>query len=220
VSRVNFTTARNSVVSLPFPGFRPPNAGFGLAFGEFFLQPGRPTTQIIGQVAIDPVTGNPVVGYMGQANPRFVISFPQEFRYGRMTFSMLLVWQDGGVAQNQTLSLYDCNGLSPDQATPAGQQRFLDCGIGIANPFVQSTSFVRMQDIGVSYDVPESWYRFFGGASSVRMTLSAHNLFLSTPYTGYDPAVSNYGEQAVVRNIDLGAYPPSRSFTFTITAGF
>jgi TonB-linked SusC/RagA family outer membrane protein len=220
VSRVNFNTARNSVVSLPFPGFRPPNAGFGLAFGEFFLQPGRPTTQIIGQVAIDPVTGNPIVGYMGQANPRFVISFPQEIRYGRMTFSILIVWQDGGVAQNQTLSLYDCNGLSPDQATPAGQQRFLDCGIGIANPFVQSTSFLRMQDLGVSYDVPETWYRYFGGASSVRITLSAHNLFLSTPYTGYDPQVSNYGEQAVVRNIDLGPYPPSRSFTFTITAGF
>ena len=220
VSRVNFNTARNEVVSLPFPGFRPPNAGFGLAFGEFFLQPGKPTTQIIGQVGIDPVTGNFIVGYMGQANPKFVMSFPQEFRYRRMTLSVLVVWQDGGVAQNQTLSLYDCNGLSVDQATPAGQQRFADCGIGIATPFVQSTSFVRLQDIGISYDVPETWYRYFGGASSVRMTLSAHNLFLSTPYTGYDPQVSNYGEQAVVRNIDLGPYPPSRSFTFTISAGF
>lgn len=220
ISRVNFNTARNEVVSLPFPNFTPPNAGFGLAFGQFFLQPGQPTTQIIGQVGIDPVTGNFIVGYMGQANPRFVMSFPQEVRYKRMTFSMLLVWQDGGVAQNQTLSLYDCNGLSADQATPAGQQRFADCGDGIATPFVQSTSFLRMQDIGISYDVPESWYRYFGGASSVRMTLSAHNLFLATPYTGYDPQVSNYGEQAVVRNIDLGAYPPSRSFTFTISAGF
>jgi outer membrane receptor protein involved in Fe transport len=220
VSRLNFNTARNEVVSLPFPGFRPPNAGFGLAFGEFFLQPGKPTTQIIGQVGIDPVTGNFIVGYMGQANPRFVVSFPQEFRYQRLTFSMLLVWQDGGVAQNQTLSLYDCNQLSPDQATPAGQQRVTDCATGIATPFVQSTSFLRMQDIGVTYDVPESWYRYFGGASSVRLMLSAHNLFLRTPYTGYDPQVSNYGSQAVVRNIDLGPYPPSRSFTFTISAGF
>lgn len=224
VSRVNFNTARNEVVSLPFPGFRPPNAGFGLAFGEFFLQPGKPTTQIIGQVAIDSVSvpgqQSFVIGYMGQSNPRFVMSFPQEFRYKRVTLTALLVWQDGGVAQNQTLSLYDCNGLSADQATAAGQQRALDCAIGIATPFVQSTSFVRMQDLAISYDVPESWYRYFGGASSVRMTLSAHNLFLATPYTGYDPQVSNYGEQAVVRNIDLGPYPPSRSFTFSISAGF
>ena len=220
VSRVNFNTARNEVVSLPFPGFRPPNAGFGLAFGEFFLQPGKPTTQIIGQIGIDPVTGNFIVGYMGQTNPKFVMSFPQDIRYKRLSLNMLLTWQYGGVAQNQTLSLYDCNGLSPDQATPAGQQRFADCGIGIATPFVQSTSFLRMQNLSLSYEAPESWYRYFGGASSLRFTLSAQNLFLITSYTGYDPQVSNYGEQAVVRNIDLGPYPPSRSFTFTISAGF
>ncbi|HYK11608.1 MAG TPA: SusC/RagA family TonB-linked outer membrane protein [Gemmatimonadales bacterium] len=220
VSRINFNTARNEVVSLPFPGFRPPNAGFGLAFGEFFLQPGKPTTQIIGQIGIDPITGNFIVGYMGQANPKFVMSFPQDIRYKRLSLNMLLTWQYGGVAQNQTLSLYDCNGLSPDQATPAGQQRFADCGSGIATPFVQSTSFLRMQNLSLSYDAPESWYKYFGGASSLRFTVSGQNLFLITSYTGYDPQVSNYGEQAVVRNIDLGPYPPSRTFTFTISAGF
>lgn len=220
VSRINFNTARNEVVSLPFPGFRPPNAGFGLAFGEFFLQPGKPTTQIIGQIGIDQATGNFIVGYMGQANPKFVMSFPQDIRYKRLSLNMLLTWQYGGVAQNQTLSLYDCNGLSPDQGSAAGQARFNDCGIGIATPFVQTTSFLRMQNLSLTYEAPESWYRYFGGASSLRFTLSAQNLFLITDYTGYDPQVSNYGEQAVVRNIDLGPYPPSRSFTFTISAGF
>jgi len=219
VTRVNFNTGRNEVVSLPFPGFRPPNAGFGRAFGEFFLQPGKPTTQIIGQVGIDGL-GNFIIGSMGQANPDFVVSFPNDFRYKRVTLSFLLVWQKGGEAQNQTLSLYDCNQLSVDQATPAGQQRVQDCFTGIATPFVQSTTFLRMQDASISYDVPESWLGAFGGASSVRMSLAAHNLFLITKYTGYDPQVSNYGEQAVVRNIDLGPYPPSRSFTFTVSAGF
>src|SRR5882762_10477075 len=46
------------------------------------------------------------------------------------------------------------------------------------------------------------------------------NLITKTDYIGYDPEVSNYGSQAITRNIDLGPYPPSRQFFFTIQAGF
>ena len=53
-----------------------------------------------------------------------------------------------------------------------------------------------------------------------RILVDASNNVTITDYTGYDPEVSNYGSQAITRNIDLGPYPPSRSFFFTIQAGF
>jgi TonB-dependent starch-binding outer membrane protein SusC len=54
----------------------------------------------------------------------------------------------------------------------------------------------------------------------VRLELTGRNLLIFTNYWGYDPESSNYGQQAVTRNVDLGPYPPSRTFMFSITAGF
>lgn len=213
-----FTSHRDKVISLDLPGgatgFRPGNAGYGLAYGEFYVQVGKPLTQIIGTDD----QGNVV--YLGQANPKFRWSFLNEVTYHRVSAAMLWDWQYGGVAQNQTLSLYDCNGLAPDQGTPAGQARYDACNItGDSRPFVESTSFLKLREASVSVDLPVGLATWFG-AKSARVSLSGRNLVLITPYKLYDPEVSNYGPQAITRNIDLGPYPPSRQFFFSISAGF
>ncbi len=133
---------------------------------------------------------------------------------------MLWEWQYGGVAQNQTLSLYDCNGLAPDFSSPRGQSGYDACNVwGVAAPFVQSTSFLKLREASIGYDLPDRWANVFG-ARNARVSVTGRNLILKTDYFGYDPEVSNYGQQAIVRNIDLGPYPPTRSFFFSITAGF
>ncbi len=241
VARINFTSVRNKVQDLPVPavcstasltdttivcGFRPANAGFGLPYGEFFIQKGQPITQIIGTDTVPgscvPTPDNCVsrVVSLGQTNPKFRMSLLNDISIKRLSVSMLWDWQAGGVAQNQTLSLYDCNGLAPDQGTPAGQARFDACNVyGIARPFVQSTTFLKLREASIALDLPEQWANAFG-ARTARVSLTGRNLLLFTKYFGYDPEVSNYGQQAIVRNIDLGPYPPARSFFFSITAGF
>jgi TonB-linked SusC/RagA family outer membrane protein len=215
--RSTFTTIRNRVLELDLPGgaqaFRPANAGFGLGFGEFFVQVGRPITQIIGTDD----KGNTL--YLGQSNPTFRWSFLNEFTHHRATLSFLWEWQNGGVAQNQTLSLYDCNNLAPDGATPAGQARVAACSNGDSRPFVQSTTFLKLRNANLSVDLPDNVAAHFG-ARSLRMSLTGVNLIAITNYFGYDPEVSNYGSQSITRNIDLGPYPPSRQFFFSIQAGF
>jgi TonB-linked SusC/RagA family outer membrane protein len=216
--RTTFTSLHNKVLSLNLPGgaqsFRPANAGFGLGFGEFLVQVGQPITQIIGTDA----SGNVIS--LGQTNPKFRWSFQNEFTYHRLALSFLWDWQYGGVAQNQTLSLYDCNNLAPDGATAAGQARYNACIVtGDSRPFVQSTSFLKLRNASLSLDLPEAWASWFGAASA-RVSVTGVNLITITDYFGYDPEVSNYGSQAITRNIDLGPYPPSRQFFFTIQAGF
>ena len=255
VFRTTFTSLKNRVVELPVPdvctvasltdttvacAFRPNAAGFGLAFGEFFIQKGKPITQIVGT---DTVPGSCVrspskttggtsiasggtiscstfVRYLGQANPKFRMSFSNDVTYRRLSLSMLWDWQAGGVAQNQTLSLYDCNGLAPDLLTATGLGRYESCNDTQAAPaFVQSTTFLKLREASLSVELPEKWATMFG-ARTARFSLTGRNLLLFTSYFGYDPEVSNYGQQAIVRNIDLGPYPPARSFFFSITAGF
>ena len=254
VFRTTFTSLKNRVQDLPVPdvctvasltdstvacAFRPANAGFGLAFGEFFIQKGKPITQIIGT---DTVPGSCVrnpgktggisiasggsiscttfVRSLGQTNPKFRMSFSNDVTYKRVSVSMLWDWQAGGVAQNQTLSLYDCNGLAPDLLTPTGLGRYESCNdFQTAPAFVQSTTFLKLREASVSVDLPDSWAGWLG-ARTARFNVTGRNLLLFTSYFGYDPEVSNYGQQAIVRNIDLGPYPPERSFSFSITAGF
>ncbi len=218
IFRTTFTSIRNRVLSLNLPGgaqgFRPANAGYGLGFGEFFIQVGQPITQIIGTDD----KGNTIS--LGQANPKFRWSFLNDLTYHRATLSFLWDWQYGGVAQNQTLSLYDCNNLAPDGGSPAGAARYDACiNTGDARPFVQSTTFLKLRNASLSLDLPERWASWFG-ATSARVSVEGVNLITITNYFGYDPEVSNYGAQAITRNIDLGPYPPSRQFFFTIQAGF
>jgi TonB-linked SusC/RagA family outer membrane protein len=225
--RTTFTSLRNKVLELNLPipacqqtsdtiacGFRPANAGYGLAYGEFFVQRGRPITQIIGTDD----QGNTI--YLGQVNPKFRWSFYNEFTFHRASVSFLWDWQDGGVAQNQTLSLYDCNVLAPDDGQPSGSARVDAClNTGDARPFVQSTSFLKLRSAEVALDLPERFAAWFG-ARSARVSVEGVNLVTITNYFGYDPEVSNYGAQSITRNIDLGPYPPSRQFFFSIKAGF
>jgi len=239
--RTTFTSLKNRVQDLPVPdvcpvasltdptivcGFRPPVAGFGLPYGEFFVQKGRPITQIIGTDTI-PGTCVPTPDnceylnrYLGQANPRFRWSFLNDLSYKRLSLSMLWDWQLGGAEQNQTLSLYDCNGLAPDQDTPAGQARYDACNTyAVARPFVQSTTFLKLREASVGVELPEHWANRFG-ARNARISVTGRNLVLISDYFGYDPEESNFGQQAISRNIDLGPYPPMRSFFVSITAGF
>jgi hypothetical protein len=217
--RTTYAHDHSNVDNLPVPGFRPPTAGFGLAYGEFFLQPGRPVDQIIGQTSVDQ-NGDFVVGYLGHASPTYQMSFANDFTYRFATLSLLVEMQKGGVAQNQTLSLYDCNQLAPDQATPAGQARANAClNTGIATPFVQSTDFVRLREVRLGFALPHRYTHYFG-SDDVQANISGRNLWLSTKYFGYDPESSNYGQQAITRNVDLGPYPPSRQFLFSLSVGF
>ena len=215
--RSTFARLRTNVDTLPGGlSFRPQFAGFGTAYGEFYVQQGRPIAQIVGTV---PTTDTLV--FLGDANPNFRLSLSNDITYKNFFLSFLWDWQQGGVAQNQTLSLYDCNYLAPDGGTPAGLARSAACNsAGDARPFVQSTSFVKLREATIGYALPRSAARAIFGASDVRLSVTGRNLLVFTDYFGYDPEVSNYGQQAIVRNIDLGPYPPMRSFFFNVTVGF
>jgi TonB-dependent starch-binding outer membrane protein SusC len=212
--QTSFNSLRNTVISLPFPSFRPATAGFGLAYGEFLVEPGRPISQIIGTDA----SGD--IDYLGQVNPEFRWSFTNTFTYRNWLLSGLWDWQLGGVAENQTLSLYGCNQLNANAETPLGQEEINACFDGNAGPYVQSTTFLKLRELRLAYDLGPRISHYVFGANSLTLGLSGRNLILITKYFGYDPEVSNFGQQAITRGVDLAPYPPARSFYFTVTAGF
>ena len=53
-----------------------------------------------------------------------------------------------------------------------------------------------------------------------RLTFSGRNLLTFTDYSGMDPEVSNFGNQAIGRNIAVAPFPRTRSFWFGLDVSF
>ena len=91
--------------------------------------------------------------------------------------------------------------------------------------WVEDASFLRMDKLTVGYSVPDVT-RF--NLRNLRFYLSAQNLFVLTPYDGYDPELNTNtsGEGLGFRSlatpsqgIDYTSYPRQRTFTFGIELG-
>ena len=50
----------------------------------------------------------------------------------------------------------------------------------------------------------------------ITLAVTGENLWLWTKYNGFDPDVSSEGTSSTLRRVDMGAYPRSRMFVFSI----
>ena len=199
--------------------------GFGNSYGQLFYTPGHTVTTIWGNGLVDGVqtTQTP----LADANPRYVMSFSNDFNYKRFNVNMLIDYRRGGTLSNMTKNLFDEGGnswdydeASPEAGVPLGQWRY-DTWNGGRNTavYLEDGSYTKLREINVSYDLPQTWWSVVPGARSGRMSLSARNLFIISGYNGFDPEVNNGGAY-VVRFVDLAPFPPTRSFFFSVDFGF
>jgi hypothetical protein len=202
--------------------------GFGTAYGRLFYTPGYNLSTIWGnrQNADGSVTRTTPVG---DANPQFLMSFPNDFRWRRWTAGFLLDWRKGGDVSNMTLNQFDSFGVTWDYDAPSptpgkklGLYRYDLWNGGSNTPaYIQSGTYLKLREARLSYDVPSSVFNRFGAGriSSLRITGAGRNLFIKTKYNGYDPEVNN-GGNFPVRFVDLAPWPPVRSFYLTFDVGF
>jgi TonB-linked SusC/RagA family outer membrane protein len=86
-----------------------------------------------------------------------------------------------------------------------------------ANSFyVEDGSFLRMQNISVSYTLPANLLSKFK-LEKVRVIAGVNNVFTITGYEGLDPSVG--GDADTRFGVDIGNYPITRSWTFGVNLG-
>ena len=107
-------------------------------------------------------------------------------------------------------------------ADSAGFKRINTWNSGLTQPYVQNGSYLKLREVNLSYNLPDALTSsLFGrGIRYARLSVTGRNLLRVTPYRGLDPEVSNFANQAIVRNIDVAPFPPSRSFFFSIELGY
>ncbi len=229
VVRANFSSYRATVTNLPVPAFEV--GGFGTGLGAFQVEQGKSATQIVGNV---PTASGLQVQQVGDANPDFQMSFSSDLTWKRFSFGFLFDWKKGGDVLNLTELLFDAAQNSADythvgtcdaQARDCGgAQRFARwAGQGDTRPYVQDASYIKMRELSLSYTLPAPVYGWaFGSIKGARLSFAGRNLIriMTTGYRGIDPEVSNFGNQAIARNIDVAPFPPTRSFFFSIDLYF
>ncbi|MFL5459868.1 MAG: SusC/RagA family TonB-linked outer membrane protein [Gemmatimonadales bacterium] len=220
IFRTTFFANKAKITELNVPPFQ--TGGFALSLGTFQIEKDSSPTQIYGLVGTD-AAGNPIAGKVGDANPDFQMSFSNDIDFHRFTLGFLFDWKYGGDIINLTEFLYDGSFNSKDYLEPGGgADRANRLGAGFTDAYVQDGSYLKLREVNLSYNVPTSITDrlFGGGVRYARLSVTGRNLLRFTPYRGLDPEVSNFANQAIVRNIDVAPFPPSRSFFFSIDLGF
>jgi TonB-linked SusC/RagA family outer membrane protein len=211
LTRTTFFLNRSKITRLDVPAFE--TGGFGTSLGAFFIEEGKSATQIVGNE-----------GLVGDANPDFQMSFSNDVTWNRLSLGFLLDWKQGGDVINLTEFLYDAGQNSVDYETAGAQRqaRFNDPVNPETKVYVQDGSYLKLREVTLAYNVPEGITRgLFGGAARyARISVSGRNLLRFTGYRGLDPEVSNFGNQAIIRNIDVAPFPPSKSFYLAVDLGF
>ncbi|MCA2991005.1 SusC/RagA family TonB-linked outer membrane protein [Gemmatimonas sp.] len=239
-SRVIYNANVMYTNNIPVPAFPVPGS-FGAAYGR---------NRITANTRSSYIWSNAPLGANGavrdtityDSNPIHTTTFNNDFSWGRFTVSALLDWRAGGAVSNMTNNLWDEGGNSrdyddaaPSSIIPAsgnqpasaacgtrtlGDCRYFTFNGGDTRPYMQNGSYVKLREVTVNYDAPDSWAKKIPGARSLRFNLSGRNLAIFTDYWGFDPEFNNFGNQNFNRFIDLAPFPPSRQFFLSVDVGF
>ena len=229
------TYQQNSAKILSFaPGVLPftigAAGGFGTAYGRLKFSPGNSVSAIYGnRQNADGTVSRDIV--LADANPYYTMAFANDLTWSDFRLGTVVDYRKGGTISDLTLNLqdegnttWDYDHPSPDKTIGAtlGAYRYNKWGGGTnTSMYLADGSFVKIREVTLSYDVPQqrlARLQQFGVRSS-SLSISGRNLFIISPYNGFDPEVNN-GGNVVVRFVDLAPYPPSRSFFFTVNLGF
>ncbi|MES2178142.1 MAG: SusC/RagA family TonB-linked outer membrane protein [Gemmatimonadota bacterium] len=237
VSRTTYANVDGRITRLDVPCF---NGGsyFGTAYGAPYVCQGYSPSTAQARNGYDSTFSCGPAGtcstgtYVSRARritnyesaPDFTMGFSNEFNFGAVRLYGLLDWRSGGYVANLTNIYYDeatadnLGALADTAAAHARNTAFLTQGAS----YFEKAGFLKLREISVSYTLPRSLAQtiFSSITQDVRLEVSARNLKTWTPYTGYDPEVSNFSNQNIGRFQDVTPYPPSRSIFFSLSANF
>ncbi|MCL8006396.1 SusC/RagA family TonB-linked outer membrane protein [Gelidibacter japonicus] len=210
---------RSEVTRLAVPAFAQPGAGFGLGLGTFYIQEGKSATQLVGNLNLDGTGTKPTK--VGDVEPDFQMGWSNNFTiYKQFDVSFLFNWKKGGENLNLTTFLSDLGLVTPDLETPEGQARLQMPANAVR--FVEPAGYLRLREASIHYSLDRNTINSVFGSTvqGVKFGISGRNIFTISDYSGYDPEVSVNGGSGLSTGIEVGSYPSSRQFFFSLNVNF
>ncbi|WP_025146492.1 SusC/RagA family TonB-linked outer membrane protein [Pedobacter jeongneungensis] len=172
--------------------------------------------------------------FIGNVNPKFTFGFTNNFRYKNFDLSIFINGSYGndiinmntrfiglpGDFKNITYAMYEGawrEGQDNNNATsPKIIRDFSRQTVRFTSRFIEDGSFARLKNVTIGYNFKTKVL----GLNGLRVAVGANNLYTLTRYSGYDPEVNSYGDNPALYGVDLGGYPNSRTFNFTLRCNF
>lgn len=211
---VQFYLNRSEITRLDVPAFAQPGAGFGTGLGTFYIEEGKPVTQLVGNI-------NGTLTQVGNVEPDFQMAFNNQLTILKQwDVSFLLQWKKGGDNLNLSRFLTDLGGTSPDLETAEGQARLASTADALR--FVEPAGYLRLREAAIYYRLPAKTVTNWLGESveGIKLGVSARNLFTITDYSSYDPEVSVNGGAGLSSGIEVTPFPSSQQFYFHLNVNF
>ena len=188
--------------------------------------------------------------FIGNPEPKFTFGIGNTFSYGNFDFSVFLNGSYGNDVlnyqkrwlenprENHNLLTSALDYARVEQIDPDGPVDIRNTHITGGDPmmprmsasssnannrmsdrFIEDGSFLRVQNISLSYTLPERWVeRLF--MKNVRVYTNLKNVYTFTEYTGYDPEVGSFNQDALMTGIDNARYPSPTIYTFGVNVTF
>ncbi|MFV8366841.1 TonB-dependent receptor [uncultured Flavobacterium sp.] len=171
---------------------------------------------------------------IGDPNPDFTFGFTNNFAYKNFDFSVFLQGSVGNdlfnltrragtsnsnLYQNQFASALDFYSPSNLDASLPRPTSYDHPNLIFSDRFVEDGSYLRVQNITVGYTLPTD---IISQAKLTRLKLyaSVQNLYTFTKYTGYDPEVGSFNQDALLSGVDNGRYPTPRVISVGVNVEF
>ncbi|MBL0171463.1 MAG: TonB-dependent receptor [Gemmatimonadaceae bacterium] len=153
-TRIIYNANVQRVDNIPVPAFAVPGS-FGATYGRNRIVSNTRSTLIWGNA---PLGANNAVRdtILFDSNPVHTTTFSNDFSYKRLSFSFLADWRNGGAVSNMTNNLFDEGGQSFDYVAK-GEQRYSTFSDGDVRPYMQSGTYVKLREVTVNYQAPDSW---------------------------------------------------------------
>ncbi|MDE1191086.1 MAG: TonB-dependent receptor [Arachidicoccus sp.] len=187
----------------------------------------------LGDIRYKDLDGNDTINskdqtYIGDPNPKFTYSITNTFNYKGFDLSIFLNGVYGDKIFNMTRTETEQNysaylnqstavlnrysATNPNSSFPRYNQ-WNSNNLAISDRFVESGSYLRIQNISLGYNIPKKVLDKLKVISSFRVYVSGQNIHTFTKYSGLDPELGSFNGNALLTNVDYGHYPNPRTYT-------
>jgi TonB-linked SusC/RagA family outer membrane protein len=170
---------------------------------------------------------------IGRGLPIHIGGFTNNFTYKRIDLNVFLQWSYGNDIYNANRMIFEGNSLSKinlnqfatyaNRWTPDNPSNTIPRVRGegprvYSSRFIEDGSFIRLKTVSLGYNFNQKFIKKLE-MKSLRMFISAQNLFTLTNYLGMDPEVS-VRNSALTPGFDYSAYPRARTIVFGLNTSF
>jgi TonB-linked SusC/RagA family outer membrane protein len=168
---------------------------------------------------------------LGNAQPKYTFGQTGSLSYRAVAVSYLLRGSQGNKIVNLNRQGMETPGSDVNTLrstlsywTPTNPTNEMTAlGVGpfgsMSSRWVEDGSFVRLQNVTLSWDVPPR-LSTKAGMANLRLYLSGQNLITWTDYSWYDPEASSRGTSDLSLGWDDSSYPGVKTFTLGLNVGF